>query len=107
MIDDLTKRLMSLMQLDAWLTGSDGHIWIESAPDGDDNSLDKILYDNDIALNGKIYGGILQALDTIDAALQMCGELTLLERYSESVQFLGEPGVARSRIDKSKRGGIY
>ena len=58
----------------------------------------------------KIYGGILEALDTIDEALKMAGATyTLLELYDEQTQFLGNGGVGGSRLDKTSKGkgGIY
>ena len=104
------KRLLAAMQLGVYLQGRDGHIWIECDGDSDDYSLSSILDDSGVMLNNKIYGGILEALDTIDEALKMAGvAYTLLELYDEQTQFLGNGGVDGSRLDKTSRGkgGIY
>lgn len=73
--DTLSRRLLGAMQLGITLVGRDGHIWIETVGQGDDvyADFDDILAAGGILINNKIYGGILQALDTIDEALRQCG----------------------------------
>lgn len=93
----------------------DGHIWVEqNDTDNDDDFiswLSMVLKKGGIVLNNKIYGGILQALDTVDRALVMSGSKTLLEHYNENREkiFMGEPGVCYSRISvvEKGQGGIY
>jgi hypothetical protein len=94
----LSKRLLALMQMGVCLVGRDGHIWIEEEPAIDGLSLSSELKRGGVRINSKIYGGILQALDTIDEALEKAGQPPLEEFYSKDIQFLGDPGIDRSRI---------
>lgn len=102
------KRLLVLNRLGIILEYRDGHTWISDVPiyedDWQDSSLwcrkvNSILRDNHILLNTKIYGGILSAIDTIDAALQMAGMEPLIDQF-DSRMYLGSGGVDESRIDK-------
>ena len=102
-MDNLTKRLLGLMQLGGGLEGADGHIWIY-CDNNCDRSLGSILTEAGICLNNKIYGGVLEALDTIDMALSEAEALPLIKHYSDEIQFLGSPGAAKSRIDKTEQG---
>jgi hypothetical protein len=103
----LAKRLLGLMQLGGSLHGQDGHIWINVSEI--EWNLDEVLRDGGISLNNKIYGGILESLDTIDEALKGCGKEPLEKWYDINIQFLGSPGTDISRIDKTERGegGLY
>jgi hypothetical protein len=110
----LCKRLLMLGQLGCHLEGRDGHIWIESQimEDGtNDSALDKILRRNHVSLNDKIYGGILEALATINWALLRAGERTLEEKFDDyhpDTLFLGKHGVDESRVDiRENCGGLY
>lgn len=99
--DNLFQRLLMLNQMGAYLDGQDGHIWING-----DIGLDTIM------VNSKIYGGVIEALDTIDEALRRDGQedlLTMWNNYGKDVLFLGSGGVDESRIDKVKsgQGGIF
>lgn len=109
-MESLSKRLLALGQLSCWLEGTDGHIWIMS--EDDISTLNFILKKSGIALNNKIYGGVLEALDTIDECLRLSNEKTLEEKFDEWIEsalFLGDPGIGESRIDrvKSGEGGIF
>jgi hypothetical protein len=107
-VNDLSKRLLGAMQLGIYLTGADGHIWIHSDADGPDHGINDILYAGHIHINTKIYGGVLEALDTIDRALDLCGSKPLIEWYTPYNHFMGEPGVAENRISRSssRSGGL-
>ncbi len=107
----LTKRLLVLGQLGCRLESDSGHIWIEQAEglDYDNYRLSGILRKNGVRLNNKIYGGILEALDTIDEALKKCGEDSLLEKYDEDELFLGNkfgPDLSRIDIVNKNNGGL-
>lgn len=104
-MDKLTERLLGLMQIGARLEAHDGHIWIYS-DEGDDDFLENILQEASILLNNKIYGGVLEALDTIDEALRLADKPSLATHYSPEMQFLGEAGVDKSRIGRSGKGGL-
>jgi hypothetical protein len=78
-MEDAEKRfrqLLGLMRLGCYLEGRDGHIWIEEwVPERDnddlgDSGLAARLKAGGVMLNNKIYGGVLEALDTIDEALR-------------------------------------
>lgn len=107
----LEKRLLGLMQMDTVLCGHDGHIWVVCNDDGysEGFSLSRLLTEGRVLLDNKIYGGILEALDTIDEALKLAGFSHTLESwYDEDTQFLGDGGVDNGRIDKCVgTGGIY
>lgn len=104
--ENLFKRLLMLNQMGVYLNGRDGHIWINQ----DENEEYPMKLDI-VFLNTKIYGGIIEALDTIDLALETDGQPQLLERwekYGKDVQFLGRGGVGAGRIDivKAGQGGL-
>ena len=99
-MDELSTRLLALGQMGAYLFGRDGHIWIEQDYNADGETLQTILCAGGIRLNNKIYGGVLQALDTIDEALRQCGEPALLQRYNAGVLFLGASSIGVGRITK-------
>lgn len=106
---ELSLRLLAAMQCGVRLEGQDGHIWIMTEKEPYEFNLEGVLVAGRVCLNNKIYGGVIQALDTIDEALKMCDEQSLLKMYDEEIQFLGESGVDGSRIDKVKdgKGGTY
>jgi len=111
MTDILSERLLACMQLGITLHGADGHIWIEIDKNIDEyHTFEHMLVDNGISLNNKIYGGILEALDTIDECLKIdSADFNLEEFYNPDIQFLGEPGPDMSRIDmvEKGKGGLY
>jgi len=101
---DLAKRLLALGQLGCHIQGRDGHYWIETGePDRERARLHHLCKKHGIGLNDKIYGGVLSALDTIDAALAICGKAPLLAYGNDLLDCqldLGRPGVDPSRIDR-------
>ena len=115
-MEELAKRLLALGQYGCHLEGQDGHIWIEPSRFFEDASdytdLHEILKQAGISLNNKIYGGVLQALDTVDEALRLAGQPSLLAgfpgwEYNEPF-FFGEPGIGSGRITVEERGeGAY
>ncbi len=107
----LTKRLLVLGQLGCRLESDSGHIWIEQDRelDYEEYRLYGILKKGGVRLNNKIYGGILEALDTIDECLKRCGEDTLLEKYDEDELFLGNkfgPDFSRINVVDKNEGGL-
>lgn len=106
-MDDLSKRLLVLGQYHCYLHFADGHTWIFSQDGYDNPSLKEILERNNIMLNCKIYGGVLEALDTIDECLRLIFSKTLVEQYNEiyeprEIIYIGDGGIAHNRIDKIK-----
>jgi hypothetical protein len=100
--ENLFKRLLMLNQKGIYLYGRDGHVWI-----GTDENIEYPLNLNNVLMNTKIYGGVVEAFDTIDEALRRDGQDDLLTRwneYGEDVLFLGRGGVDESRIDNVKSG---
>jgi hypothetical protein len=113
--EELAKRLLALGQYGCHLHGQDGHIWIEPAYnqcDGEEeenhSDLHYVLKKAGVGLNNKIYGGVLEALDTIDEALRLAGIPSLLSGFSgwdhNGSLFLGEPGIGKGRIDIYEKG---
>jgi hypothetical protein len=110
--EELAKRLLALGQYGCYLCGEDGHIWIRpSYYDMDEmehSHLHYILKEAGVGLNNKIYGGVLEALDTIDEALRLAGKPSLLTGFcgwdSTSSLFLGNPGIGENRIDIYEKG---
>ena len=104
----MEKRLLGLMQLGCVLRGQDGHIWIDQVPE---STLDEILKGGGVLLNDKIYGGITQALDTIDEALTMALDAaeSTSDWYNEDIQFDVAKGADMSRIKVvgKQQGGLY
>lgn len=113
-------RLLALNQYDLYLKAQDGHIWIESGMEDTGENHDdqawqscsyfhKLLREKGVLLNNKIYGGILEALNAVDAALQLAGEKPLAELYDPDWMFLGDDTHDTSRIQKVEpgHGGIY
>jgi len=72
-INDLTKRMLAAMNLGVYLKPADGHIWIHADYDLE-YGLAEILKSKKITINNKIYGGVLEALNVIDLALEKAGE---------------------------------
>ena len=102
---DLAKRLLALGQLGCHIRGADGHFWIESGePDRESAHLAWRLQKDGVLLNNKFYGGVLEALDTIDAAMATVGRMQGLRAMGEDLieaqLELGAPGVDSSRIDR-------
>lgn len=98
---DLAKRLLALGQIGCHIRGADGHFWIEcGAPDRETSYLAWKLKEAGILLNNKIYGGVLEALDTIDAALVAAGDF---ESLKESGDYLIEDqlDLGSHRVDSS------
>ncbi len=101
------KKLLMMNQKGIYLMGRDGHVWIET-----DNDVEYPIELKRVILNNKIYGGVFEAIDTLDSALEQDGQKTLLEMWNEwgeRVLFFGEGGVDKSRIDivAKGKGGIY
>ncbi len=101
------KKLLMMNQKGIYLVGRDGHVWIEN-----DSEVEYPLRLKRIILNNKIYGGVFEAIDTLDSAIEQDGQGTLLEMWNElgeRVLFLGDGGVDNSRIDivVKGKGGIY
>jgi hypothetical protein len=110
----LLKRVMGLAQIGCRLEGRDGHIWIEEAGVEEICTvLHRWLRASDLMLNNKIYGGVLEALDTVDYALGLCGKPSLLELFPGFGHmdglFLGVPGAAEDRVSLVAvgNGGLY
>jgi len=103
-MNELAKRLLMLGMQGVFLTGADGHIWINYDNEVNDwlSFQEKLLKFN-ITFNSKIYGGVLEALDTIDYTLRLMGEPSLLEQwvgYGYNIMFLGEKGPDYSRVNR-------
>lgn len=110
---DLAKRLLALGQMGCHIRGADGHFWIECGePDRETSHLAWKLKKAGILLNNKIYGGVLEALDTIDGALVASGDFQPLKDLGDCLidaqLDLGVHGVDASRIDRLEpgKGGI-
>jgi len=104
--EKLFKMLLVMNQYGIYLSGRDGHIWIEQA------EVDYPIKLETVALNSKIYGGVFEAIQTLNEALIRDGQDGLLDWWDEMVKdvlFLGDGGVAESRIDRVSmgKGGIY
>ena len=105
-MDNLLERLLIMNQHGLYLRTADGHIWIWQDPECEGQFVfDKVM------LNSKIYGGILQAVDTVDRAIQICGYPSLIDQWNEwgkTELFFGRGGVDESRIDivSEGRGGL-
>ena len=102
---NLFKRLLIMNSMGVYLYGRDGHIWIGTSDESN-------AYLLSISLNNKIYGGVIQAVDTFDEALQRDGQPSLMDRWNEygkTEMFLGKGGIDESRIGVVAygKGGIY
>lgn len=98
--DKVCKRLLALAQYGAFLQASDGHIWIYCSDIGahDRFTLDDRCKQAGIVLNGKIYHGVLEALDTIDEVFKLLGLEPLLDQFEKEGFFWGHSGPDLSRI---------
>lgn len=104
------KRLVAMNNMGAWIRTDSGHRYLFAFASDIDYNLDRILRKGGILLNSKFYGGVGQVLDTVDEALKLIGESTLLERYDEAIFLPYFPdGVDRGRIDEVDKGqgGIF
>lgn len=100
---DLEKRLIVAMGLGIRIEHADGHRWIHCETAMCGYNLSELLAVYNVSLNGKIYGGVAQALDCIDAALATCGQKSLLENYWYDDDDILSGGVDESRIDTTGR----
>jgi len=97
------KCLLVMNHRGVYLYGADGHIWIGNDPEAE-YPWSVILINAGVELNNKIYGGVLEAIDTFDAAVQSAGQPSLIEQYGDWL-FFGRRGVDASRIYRGN-GGI-
>ena len=107
--EKMFKQLFVLNDSGIYLTIDSGHTWIENT---DESSANRHLMEAGISVNNKIYGGIAQALDVMDEALQRAGCSSLVEVFDmmESDGYvIGKGGIDESRIDKTNKneGGMY
>jgi len=91
------KRLIVLNARGCYLTFADGHTWIEEDLECQTGRLvSNALKAGGVSLNNKIYGGVFEAIDTLDAALQAAGEDALLLQFWMD---FGDGGADKSRIE--------
>jgi len=109
--EKMFKQLFMLNQGRVYLRITDGHTWIENE---EGSSIDYNLKANGISVNNKIYGGLAQALDTMDEALQQAGYKPLVQEFDalfsiDAFYTVGAGGVDESRIDRTTKGkgGLY
>ena len=100
------KCLLVMNQRGVYLVGRDGHIWIE-CDENPEYRWNDDFEESGIYLNNKIYGGIFEAIDTFDAAIQKMGQSPLIEQYGDWL-FFGRRGADNGRISEvgAGRGGI-
>lgn len=101
------RRLIVLGGLGVYIVPADGHYWIECGEDIGRRSAHEILEEAGITVNNKIYGGYIEAIETMREALQMAG-YDIDEVAFDDFDF--EPAsFCESRIRKVKkgRGGIF
>jgi len=81
---DTIKRLIALGALNAWVAHEDGHRWINTDED-EYRSRTRLSYliGGAEKIRSKVYGGVLEALDRVDLALEKNGERTLSQLYDE------------------------
>ena len=100
------KCLLVMNQRGVYLMGRDGHIWIEY-DENSEHSWSEDFVNHGIYLNNKIYGGIFEAIDTFDVAIQKMGQEPLIKQYGDWL-FFGRRGADDERISHigAGRGGI-
>lgn len=94
------KCLLVMNDRGVYLTSRDGHTWIDFDPECE-NNWNYDFAENGIYLNNKIYGGVFEAIDTFDEAIQRMGEEPLIKQF---YFYFGRRGVAENRIEKVGRG---
>lgn len=103
--ENLAKRLLVLMGRGVYLTSDSGHIWFEY-DDTEDHYFANLFRNKGLSLNSKVYGGVLEALNIIDKALEAIGEPPLIEQWDADWMFLGEDSYRPCRFNFVKPGGI-
>ena len=104
----LFKRLLALGNLGVYITRADGHYWLNVGEVDEGENAAEILRREGIAVNNKIYGGFIEAIETMATALRMAGVKIDETEYDDEWDF--PPLIAdMSRIDRVKkgRGGIF
>jgi hypothetical protein len=104
--EKMFKQLLMMNQGGVYLQLDDGHTWIMKDSDAD-HPLSAILCDAGVSVANKIYGGIAQALDTMDEAALLAGCGTLCKQYDVLVRdfyFIGEGGVREGWVEKVAAG---
>ena len=110
---NLEKRLVALSHLGINITHESGHRWIESN-ENSDFDFHEYLNKTGIILNNKIYGGVEDALNVIDACFKQNSDDTLLEFFEkyieeEACKQYYETAQEQNRIDlvEKGQGGLY
>jgi len=103
------KMLLAANYMGVRISTSDGHWWIEANPfkadadtdspwDDHDAYFDKLLFENSVECYDKIYGGPLQALARIDAAMKACDNEGLLEGVYTDDWYMGDASESNKGI---------
>ena len=95
------KRLLALSEMGVYITRADGHFWIYYG-DTEFHNAKKILTDEGISVNNKIYGGFIEAIETMRQALYMAG--VDIDEVEFDEWDLAPNGVDTSRITKRAKG---
>jgi hypothetical protein len=68
------KKLLALNEVGIYVHPADGHYWIEHDRERDEYRCPvEALKNAGISLNNKIYGGYIEAIETVWKALEMAG----------------------------------
>lgn len=102
---DLANYLIACMDLGIRIESKDGHRWIQS---------EKVEYydfyaelkKHDIALNNKIYGGYIEALEVIEKAFNLMGR-TLDNYLIDKDELFYKSNSKYNRIDTNTKGGLF
>jgi hypothetical protein len=105
--DVFAKKILALNNLGIYITQADGHYWIQSAEEelyidglGYSTGSD-FLCEKGISLNNKIYGGFVEAVNTVFLAFEMAGHKIKLD--FEDIEFTPRP-AEENRISIVKKG---
>jgi len=101
----MVTRLATASNLGITIEHADGHRWIRSRPTNWFD-FDEVLRERGVLLNNKIYGSVEAALDTIDAALRLCGHKTLEENcwFSDDIYSSGHDESRITKVSTGKGG---
>ena len=102
------KRLIVLGKMGIYITTADGHYWIENGEEPEFGNAGEILKKSGIVVNNKIYGGFIEAIETIRHALFMADVDIDDWEFCDEWDFPPE-GVDDSRITlvEKGKGGIF
>jgi hypothetical protein len=112
----LEKQLIAISAHGIWIENAHGHRWIMCSEEATENgyNFNEQLKKHQISINGKIYGGVVQAVQVIDKAYKQMHNISLEQwfnyAYSDEYDITGRCDSVETLVNKASAefgGGLY